>query len=233
MQPRHFTACFTNHNRATLLFEAIHSFLEDDRVNEVVIVDDHSKPEIFETVKAYCSKYPKIKLYRNETNLGCYRNKAEAISKATNEFVCILDSDNKFGKDFIDAIYSQTWVRSRILAPEFARPHFDYRAFSLLTITKANVGEMMGVKKFDCIINTMNYFVHRDEYLRVWDSTIEPWTADTAYHNYNWLAHGNSIHVLKGMQYDHLVHNGSHYQEHNRKTGNFFNEVMAKMRALK
>jgi glycosyltransferase involved in cell wall biosynthesis len=233
MQDRKISLCLTNYNRSTLLFEAFHRVLNDDRVSEIVIVDDCSKPELFEVIQGYSSKYPKIKLYRNTENLGCYRNKAEAISKAINEFVVIFDSDNTFTTDYVDALFKEpVWDRHRILAPEFARPHFDYRAFSLMTITKANVAEMMGVKRFDALINTMNYFVHRDEYLRVYDSGIEPWTADTAYQNFNWLKAGNGIHVLKGLQYDHLVHPGSHYQEHNRKTGNFFNEVMAKMRAL-
>jgi glycosyltransferase involved in cell wall biosynthesis len=233
-QDRRITLCLTNYNRTTMLFESFHGVLNDDRVSEIVIVDDHSKPAIFEAVQNFCSAYPKIKLYRNHENLGCYRNKAEAISKASNEFVVIFDSDNVFTTDYVNSIFAEhAWHRNRILAPEFARPHFDYRAFSLMTISRSNVREFMAIKRFDCIINTMNYFVHRDEYLRVWDSSIEPWTADTAYQNYNWLAAGNTIHVLKGLQYDHLVHNGSHYQEHNRKTGNFFNEVMAKMRALK
>lgn len=84
------------------------------------------------------------------------------------------------------------------------------------------------------MINTMNYFVNRDEYLRVWDKDMkEPWTADSAYQNYRWLEAGNMIHVLAGLQYEHRVHDGSHYQEHNRKTGKLFDQVMDKMRALR
>lgn len=78
----------------------------------------------------------------------------------------------------------------------------------------------------------MNYFVHRDEYCRVWDGSIEPWTADTIFQNYNWLKAGNKIHVVKGMQYEHLVHPGSHYQNYVHNTGNLYKEIEQKMMRL-
>jgi hypothetical protein len=34
------------------------------------------------------------------------------------------------------------------------------------------------------------------------------------------------------LQYDHLVHNGSHYQEHNSKTGNLYKEIENKLMRL-
>jgi hypothetical protein len=88
------------------------------------------------------------------------------------------------------------------------------------------------------MLNAMNFFVNRDEYLRVFDTTKEePWTADSIYFNYLWLKAGNKIYVTPGMQYDHRVndHAGqepSHYSTHNRKTGNFYNEVVQKLKEL-
>jgi glycosyltransferase involved in cell wall biosynthesis len=236
MTDRKLSLCLTNYNRDKMLLESFNQVLNDDRVSEIVIVDDVSDLKIYELLVAryaHIQFRDKVKLFRNERNLGCYLNKSVAISKASNEFVIIFDSDNTMTTEYIDRIFEQEWKRDTILAPEFARPHFDYRTFSGEIINKGNVRGMVDRKHFTALINTMNYFVHRDEYLKVFDSEIEPWTADTAYQNYNWLKAGNSFHVLKGLQYDHLVHNGSHYQEHNKKTGNFFNEVMDKMRRLR
>jgi glycosyltransferase involved in cell wall biosynthesis len=223
-----------------MVFEAFEAVIDDPRISEIVIVDDNSKESVWKSLNQFDQKSNdqllarnKIRLFRNSKNLGCYFNKSVAISKASNEFVIIFDSDNTMTTEYIDRIFEQEWKRDTILAPEFAKPHFDYRTFSGETINKGNVRGMVDRKHFTALINTMNYFVHRDEYLKVFDSEIEPWTADTAYQNYNWLKAGNSFHVLKGLQYDHLVHNGSHYQEHNKKTGNFFNEVMDKMRRLR
>lgn len=233
---RKISLCLTNYNRQEMLYESFARVLNDDRIAEIIIVDDASTGIPFQAVEYYCSLYPKIKLFRNSKNLGCYRNKREAISKASNEFVIIFDSDNVIKQDYLDRVFEQEWKRDTIFAPDFARPHFDYTGFSGETITKENVAGMVDRKQFTALINTMNYFVHRDEYLRVWEDRDEPWTADTALQNYNWLKAGNKIHVLKGLQYEHRTEHTehkSHYVEHHRKTGRLFDEVMAKMRRLR
>lgn len=231
---RKISLCITNYNRVSMLAASYSQVLNDDRISEVVIVDDHSDAHVWNRLQ-WPTHY-KIKLHRNPKNLGCYRNKREAISKASNEFVIIFDSDNVMTPNYLNRVFEQEWKRDTIFAPDFARPHFDYTGFSGETITKENVAGMVDRKQFTALINTMNYFVHRDEYLRVWEDRDEPWTADTALQNYNWLKAGNKIHVLKGLQYEHRTEHTehkSHYVEHHRKTGRLFDEVMAKMRRLR
>lgn len=236
---RRISLCITNYNRFDMLFEAFSQVSDDDRISEIVIVDDASKPSIMSQIEQLVFNVhglQKVKLFRNLNNLGCYRNKREAISKASNEFVIIFDSDNILTTEYLDRIFERPWSKDTIFAPDFAKPHFDYTAFSGQTISKQNLKEMMLLKNFSAMINTMNYFVNRDEYLRVWEDRSEPWTADSALQNYNWLRAGNKIHVLTGLQYEHRIEHTehkSHYQEHNRKTGNLFDEVMNKMRSLK
>jgi glycosyltransferase involved in cell wall biosynthesis len=234
---RTISLCLTNYNRVKMLEEAFIQVHKDHRISEIVVVDDKSK-NLNEVVRLE-HKYlldGKTRWIYNERNLGCYHNKREAISKASNEYVIIFDSDNILTTQYIDRIFDEQWSRDTVLAPDFAKPHFDYTAFSGLTVSKENVKEMMLKKNFEAMINTMNYFVHRDEYLKVWVDHKEPWTADTALQNYNWLKAGNKIKVLEGLQYEHRIEHTehkSHYQEHNRKTGNQFNDVMDKMRALR
>ena len=86
--------------------------------------------------------------------------------------------------------------------------------------------------RFDCLINCANYVVPVKEYLRVFDPNFNPWTADTVYQLYNWLKAGNAMYVVPGMQYDHLIHDGSHYKEHNRKVPGLFNEITGKIMSL-
>jgi glycosyltransferase involved in cell wall biosynthesis len=231
---RKISLCITNYNRAHMLQEAFIKVIDDPRISEVVVTDDGSNEKTVIALKHIF--HPKLKLWWNYKNLGCYRNKREAISKASNEFVIIFDSDNVITTEYIDRIFERPWSRDTIFAPDFARPHFDYRGFSGQTITRANVKTFVEQKHFTALINTMNYFVNRDEYLRVWEDRSEPWTADTALQNYNWLKAGNKIHVLTGLQYEHRIEHTehkSHYQEHNRKTGKLFDEVIGKMRALR
>lgn len=237
MVDRTVSLCITNFDRDKMLFQSFEQVLSDDRVNEIVIVDDVSKDQYFKNVQEFCGKYPKIKLFRNKENIGCYRNKREAISKAQNEFVIIFDSDNIMTKDYLDAVYSVEWEPKTILAPEKAGP-FDYRRFAGNIITRETVARFMTKPMFDTCLNTMNYFVNRYEYLRIWDGSIEPWTADTIYQNYRWLNEGNAIHILKGLQYFHRTEyegneNQSHYKQHVRKTGYHMKATIEKLKRMK
>lgn len=224
------TLAITTYNRDHMTWQSFRYVRDDPRISEIVIVDDFSDINIYESLKRMIDGFEKVKLYRNEKNLGCYHNKRRAVELSSNEWVILFDSDNVIKKDYLDAITQNT--QNTLLAPSFAKPHFDYRHFSGKTFTKENIKNFIDVKRFDCIINTCNFFVNREEYLKVFDPIDEPWTADTLYFNYCWLKAGNSIEVVEGMEYEHLVHDGSHYKEHVRKTGNLANEIMDKMRRL-
>lgn len=229
------TVAFTNFNRTDFLFEAMKPFMDDARVNEIVVVDDDSEQTKFFQVNIFCSGNPKIRLYKNEKNLGCYRNKREAVSKASNEWVLLLDSDNVFSSKYMDRIENlmTAGVNPKTLyQPDFARPHFNFEQFGGSNFVKGNIGRNAENDTFCTMLNAMNYFVNRDEYLRVWQDRDEPWTADSLLQNYNWLNAGNSIYVVPGLQYDHRVHEGSHYKENVRKTGNLYNEIVHKLRLL-
>lgn len=210
-----------------MTFDSFRQVFNDDRISEIVIVDDHSDIRIFSNLQFMCKDLEKVKLYRNESNLGCYHNKRRAIELATSEWVILFDSDNVLTTKYLDAITDlDPTLRTTLYQPEWARPHFDFRNFARSVITRDNVKGYMRQKHFSTMLNAMNFFVNREEYLRVFDTNkTEPWTADSIYFNYLWLKAGNKIYVTPGMQYDHLVHNGSHYKANVHKTGNFYKEV--------
>lgn len=228
--------CITNYNRDRMLFDSFANVVNDDRVSEIVIADDCSGDVIWRKVEDYCRNIPKVKLFRNIKNLGCYKNKNYVISQAQNEYVIIFDSDNIITRSYIDKIYEQEWRPDVILAPDFVES-FDYRHFGGQMITRQNVRGLVDKIRFDCMINTMNYFVHRDSYLKVWQDTVEPWTADTIFQNYNWLNSGRSIYVVPGLEYTHRINHNfreekSHYKTHVRLTGNLFNDLMEKLKRM-
>ena len=234
MVDRTLSLCITTFNRDDLLLRSFDQVLDDERVSEIVIVDDLSNDKFIRRLKTF--DHPKLKIFFNQKNLGCYRNKHEAIKNATNEYVIIFDSDNIISKKYIDKIFENEWHADTIYAPDYVHS-FDYRHFSGLTFDRTTAKNYIGQTRFDCIINTMNYFVHRQSYLDVWDGSIEPWTADTIYQNYNWLKSGRKIHVLKELEYIHKIEDykteeKSHYIIHNRKTGNLFNETMKRISRL-
>lgn len=221
------TLCLTTYQRTDLLFESFAQVLTDDRVSEIVIVDDHSDYEIFNAIAWHTKEFSKVKLYRNEKNLDCYFNKREAVSRATNEWVILFDSDNILTKSYIDRIETIIMAGANektLYNPSFAKPHFNFTNYSGKLVTRENVASFMGDATFQTMLNAMNYFVNKTQYLKVWDSSIDPVTSDSLYQNYRWMDAGNSIYVVPELYYDHRIHEGSHYRNNVKRTPRGFHE---------
>lgn len=230
---RSITLAITNFNRYEFLIDSFHQVLEDERISEIVIVDDASDLDIFLKVKSFCDQYPKIKLYHNISNQDCYRNKQIAVSYSSNKNLILLDSDNVIDKSYLDKIFAiDPWDPETIYQPVFAQPHFDFRAYSGITIHKHNVAYYMPLNMFSTALNAMNYFVNRDEYLKVWDGNINPHTADSIYQNYRWLDAGKKILFVDGLIYFHRVHQDSHYKNNQHKTGNTYQIIENRLKAM-
>lgn len=211
--------CLTNWNRTDLLYEAFRQLINDDRVTEIVIYDDCSTDEVYHTVYWQTKAIPKVKLYRGDTNIDCYRAKHKAVELAMNEWVIIGDSDNIFTQEYVNALYSMDeWAINTVYQPDFAKPHFNFTQYAGKLIDKSNVSQHINDGTFQTMLNAFNYFVNRDEYLKVWDGSIDPVTSDSIFHNYNWLKSGNSIYVVPGLQYEHRVHELSHYKNNRHRT---------------
>lgn len=223
--------CITAYNRTDLVVRAFSQVLNHPSIGEIVIVDDCSTNINYQKLKSLLIelKSPKIKLFRNTVNLDCYQNKKRAVELASNDWVILFDSDNVIGMDYVDKLIDQEeWVVDCIYAPDFAKPHFDYRAFSDMNLYKENISAAISLKGFTAMINTANYFFNKNEFLKIHKSDINPNAADTAYFNYCWIEGGCTIKVLGGLQYQHDVHDGSHYKENNHKSNRLFDELMGK-----
>jgi len=232
------SVCIPTYNRFQLLVECLAPFIEDDRVSEIVVVDDCSDIVIYNKVEIYCNQFPKIKLYRNEKNLDCAFNKKRCVELASNGWVILADSDNVFSKNYIDKVYDFRHP-STLYQPSFAKPHFDFTAFEDLLINKKNVAEHMMRHQFQTLLNAANGYFKREEWLKVFDSTVNPVTSDSIYQNYRWLEAGNSIYVVPGLTYEHRVSNHgkeekSHYVTKNRTTPKGFHEsIVNKLKAMR
>ncbi len=224
--------CLTNYNRFELLMESFKYVLDDERISEIVISDDCSDLKIYNQVAEAVKDMPKVRLFRNINNKDCYQNKMVAVSLATNEWVLLGDSDNIFMQDYLNEIYKYEWHPQTLFAPSQANPEFDYSAYSGVTVTKENVSHFMDMPMFPTLLNTMNYFVNKHEYLRVWDGSIDPVTSDSIFQNYNWLKHGNKIFVVPNLHYFHLVHPQSHYQNNHKRTGNLHAQIEQQLKSL-
>ena len=70
-----------HYNNSDYISDAIDPLLDDDRISEIVICDDKSNDlnKLEEIIIKYNN--PKIKLFKNDINLGCYHNKLNTVSK--------------------------------------------------------------------------------------------------------------------------------------------------------
>lgn len=217
-----------------MTLESFSKVYNDDRVSEIVIVDDGSTPDIYQQLYQKTFSLDKVHLMRSAVNKDCYQNKMAALSFAKNDFAILLDSDNIISTEYLDLIFRYEWASSIIMAPVFAAPNFDYRDFSGLTISKTNVSQHMDRPMFSTALNTANFFVHACNYIKVWDEKVDPVTADSIYMAYRWLDAGFKIHFVDGLQYFHRVHEGSHYKQNvSRTPTGFLRDVEKKLRELK
>lgn len=205
--------CLTNYNRYDMLLEAIQGVISDERITEIVISDDCSDEIIYDKLKILAYAYPKIKLHRNYKRMGMSLNKATAVALASNEYCILLDSDNIIGKDYIDEVYKKSWFADVIYCPELAKPTFIYTDYTQKILDKDSVKPFLKDVMFGCLLNTCNYFFHRDTYLDVYEYDPDLMASDTIYFNYLWLRSGRKMVVVPNLSYFHRMHTGSGWQQ--------------------
>lgn len=203
--------CITTYNRFEMTMESFAKVIDDDRISEIVIVDDCSEIDYYDKLAAATLDMPKVRLFRNKKNLGMSLNKKRAVELAKCEWVILFDSDNVIDLSYIDAVLSVPPGLSPdiIYCPDFAKPRFDYRKYAVHLFNSANAGEHISDNAVEMFFNTCNNVVNRAEYLRIYEHNPAMKGTDTIWFNYLWLKAGNSFYVVPGMQYEHRVHDGS------------------------
>lgn len=85
----------TAYNREKYIAECIESVLASTFQDyEHIIVDDCSSDGSYEIALAYAKKDSRIRVYRNEKNLGDYPNRNRAASCATGKYLKYIDADD-------------------------------------------------------------------------------------------------------------------------------------------
>ena len=211
----------------------LHSFMKvyhDERIEQITIVDDASTSENWERLVSLCNELGKVKLVRNTTNLDCYANKYAAISHSDMEWNCLWDSDNEFGIDYIDKIFGiETWEENTAYLPSWAQPHFDYRKYEGVTVTKENVRQYVHDATFTTCLNTANFFVNKNFYMKCWDGNVDPHTSDSIYMNLQYLKNNGKLYIVPQLTYKHRVDDhkgeqGGHYNMNVHKTPQGFHD---------
>lgn len=86
----------TAYNRDKYIAEAIESVLASSYLNfELIILDDCSTDKTYEVASSYLKKDYRIKLFKNDQNLGQFSNRNKAIELAQGIYLKFVDSDDK------------------------------------------------------------------------------------------------------------------------------------------
>lgn len=239
------TVAIPYYNSEKYLEQALEIPLSSDFVSEIIIHDDCSYNKIEST-------HPKIKVYRNETNVGAFKNKYLAVSKSTNEWVYLLDSDNYFFDNSLEVVKNINTQRGKYYSPSKLHlvddgldPKLDgkiikYDFGSVDSIDANNAKELLKSEfweEFCWLINTGNFFVHRDDYIESMKNVYEDlnypyFEADAIVFCYNWLKKGNSIEIIQNLWYNHRLRVNSYsHSVGNRNTNSleYHKSLMAQL----
>jgi len=216
--------CIPTMDRWNFLKVNIPEYLKNPYIAEIVISDEngHDAEKIRETFKD-----PKIRISVNETRLGPFLNKRKVVSLASNDFICLMDSDN-----FAPLAYFEAWVKwlkgsppSELTIyspcrtiPQANHDGFDFRHMNGVYITNKNYKYYWkNIHVAIILYNTGNYIVSKklymttetDAHLKHLETAKSP---DVMFQNYfMWKNNNMNMVVVPDMEYHHIVHNGSYY----------------------
>jgi hypothetical protein len=226
--------CIATMDRWDFLKNTLPKYLDNPYIAEIVISDENGNDAKF--IQAHFDN-PKIKISINETRLGGFRNKRMAVSKATNTWVCLADSDNFLPLSYFEAaaeVFDPSDI-NMIYSPSFTfptenHPGFNWRHMNNDVFTPENYKQMWDKYKNNNNINVGNYIVSKELYMRAehpndgtdYDTSCR--CLDALYQNYLIFKNGGSFRTIPGMEYYHAVHPGSYYMKESAITNTRFFE---------
>jgi glycosyltransferase involved in cell wall biosynthesis len=208
--------------------DSLPKYIENPHIDEIVICDENGFDAL--QIKLHYSTCEKVKVYINDAPLGAGKNKMNAVSKAKNAWVALLDSDN-----FADTDYFTTWLSyvathgidpMTIYAPSVCHikeghANFDYSKQNNKVINRANFQKSYRDGLPEMILNTGNFIVYRDHYLRACptypavlpllnrNSPIEAFLKAGAL-----IEYGMNYRVIPDMKWYHGINKESVYSQH-------------------
>ena len=234
-----FTLCIPTMDRFdNFLSKYLPQYISNDLISEIIISDENGNDvdKISTLIKS-----DKLKLFKNEKQLGPFLNKLNACSKSSNEWIALIDSDNFADVDYFVTAKKYleqniTNEKNIILAPFWAKPNFNFSNLSNFVYKKGSFTN----KQSNCelLMNTGNYIINKylieninltNEQNNIPNSSA----CDVIYFNTLLFEQLNlNLHVVQDLSYTHVVHNGSVYIQTHSKFHEFNNIVYNRFRKL-
>jgi hypothetical protein len=238
---RYISVAIPHYNNSSYICDAINPLINDYRINEIIICDDNSNDinELEKLILNYNTS--KIKLFKNQQNLGCYHNKINTVSKCTNDWCILLDSDNIYDNNSINAIYNiNIWNENTIYTPSRAitfpgtpSEMLNYTKYNNKYILKSIYINNFNDNNFQCLINTCNYFLPVKKFIECMNNIQYTYKReeidclDSAVLFTDWLSNDNMFFVIEKLNYKHRLHEKSNYML--SKSHSYSNYVLNKL----
>ena len=196
-------------NRSKWTLQTVVNASAVSAVKEIIITIDPSNTDPKKFMQTLRS-YRKVRVYQNDKRLFVFRNKVNAVSKCTQPWVALIDSDNIAGAGYYGAFSKQRKNPNILYQPSIGHTMIHYEEYIGEDINLKWAAKHIDEVKVNMMLNTMNYMFYRETWLKALKSAIEsdydPLTADSAFINYTCLKSGMMMHIIPGMEYMHTVH---------------------------
>lgn len=215
------------YNTSHYFEDAVELAVNNNFVKEIVVNDDGSTEEEWNKLNSIVNNLnsSKIKLFRNEVNLGGFRNKYTAVQNSTCEWVYLLDSDNHPAETTLSVIQEienpdvdLCYIPQKLLLYKddgYRNEVFYDFKYEKVGIDEAQDALLKRTKWFDWFLNTGNFVFNREKYLERlkdgYENKDEPVYACSIAFSYHWMSKGGYYKVLSGMEYYHRLRNDSYW----------------------
>ena len=249
----YISLAITYFNKAKFISECLNNYiLNEDRINEIVILDDFSSDFDYKYLLELVSKVNnnKIKVYRNKKNLNIPLNKIEVLKYCNNDWIFLLDADNYISKETIDILYNlDKWNENYIYAPTDIKKigsnsnQLNFKIFNDIVFNKAELKNRdFFNKKLVCFMNMCNYFLNKNSYLNCMEIKLPlvnefidniglrfltPY--DSMFLFCLWLSQNNNILAVKNLRYYHRLYLQSTFFKSDKSK---VHEILAKCKLL-
>jgi len=213
-----FSLAIPTYNSSEFILDAIRLPVKNELISEIIINDDGSSNEEYQKLLNVINEQnsEKIKVYKNENNSGAFKNKYDAITKCTNKWVYLLDSDNYVHEGMLEKFFNQDLQDNVCYMPH--KYDFDSSIVEIqLGFENLNAESIKQAIKNNTIghfVNLCNFFVNKDLFLERmkegFDIEVFP-IADCATMTYLWLKNGGEFKVIKDYHYYHRVRGNGYY----------------------
>jgi len=236
------------YNSSKFIRDSIPKIYKTSVINEIIIHDDFSNEHDFEDIQYFVSKFKKnkkteIKIYRNSSNVGGFKNKYLAVQKCTNNIVYQLDSDNilssSFSKFFNNNLinnFDNNYIYMPSYVYAFKKNYLltKYRKNGIVKISDKDVilkiddvkkeieDSNLCYKPMNWLLNLGNWLFNKDSYLEKlregFESKDETSAADAIAGTFYWMKNGGSIMLKKDFYHHHRLRPDSYYVSTNKVT---------------